>query len=67
MAGCDSSLYSVLYFLNYRLLSRSIDSTTTAIQSRPAEFGKNALRECHASLAPATVVCVSAGERQEKY
>ena len=42
------ALLSKLYFLNYRLLSGSIDSSNS--QSRPTEFGKNALTRCHGLL-----------------
>ena len=34
---------SSVYFLNYRLLSRSIDSSNS--QSCPTEFGKNAVTD----------------------
>ena len=44
----DSTLLSKLYFLNYRLLSRSIDSSNS--QSRPTEFGKNAVTHSHGLL-----------------
>ena len=44
----DSALLSTLYFLNYRLLSRSIDSSNS--QSRPSEFGKNAVTHSHGLL-----------------